>query len=110
MEAVGMPEDEHELSGCRVRLANGSVRLPDGTLAGSALTMDQAMRNGVTFMGIPMKDIVRRMPSETLADIPGMFEKGRITVGGRCRSDGPQHGGYGRVDHRGWRDRLRREG
>ena len=80
MEAAGMAEGEYELSGRRVRLENGSVRLPDGTLAGSALTMDQAVRNGVTFMGSPLKDAVR-MASETPADILGVFEKGRITPG-----------------------------
>jgi N-acetylglucosamine-6-phosphate deacetylase len=80
MEAAGMAEGEYELSGRRVRLKNGSVRLPDGTLAGSALTMDQAVRNGVKFMGIPVEDAVR-MASETPAEILGMFEKGRITPG-----------------------------
>ena len=75
-----MAEGEYELSGRRVRLENGSVRLPDGTLAGSALTMDQAVRNGVTFMGSSLKDAVR-MASETPADILGVFEKGRIRPG-----------------------------
>jgi len=41
MEATLMAEGEYEFSGRRVRLKNGSVRLPDGTLAGCALTMDQ---------------------------------------------------------------------
>jgi N-acetylglucosamine-6-phosphate deacetylase len=80
MEAAGMAEGEYELSGRRVRLENGSVRLPYSTLAGSALTMDQAVRNGVTFMGGPLKDAVR-MASETPADILGVFEKGRTTPG-----------------------------
>ncbi|MFL6058601.1 MAG: N-acetylglucosamine-6-phosphate deacetylase [Rubrobacteraceae bacterium] len=80
MEAAGMAEGEYELSGRRVRLENGSVRLPDGTLAGSALTMDQAVRNAVQFMGAPLQDAVR-MASETPAEILGMFEKGRITPG-----------------------------
>jgi N-acetylglucosamine-6-phosphate deacetylase len=80
MEAAGMTEGEYELSGRRVRLEDGCVRLPDGTLAGSALTMDQAVRNGVTFMGSPLEDAVR-MASETPAEILGVFEKGRITPG-----------------------------
>jgi N-acetylglucosamine-6-phosphate deacetylase len=42
--------------------------------------MDQAVRNGVTLMGSPLKDAVR-MASETPADILGVFEKGRITPG-----------------------------
>jgi N-acetylglucosamine-6-phosphate deacetylase len=44
------------------------------------LTMDQAVRNGVTLMGSPLKDAVR-MASETPDDILGVFEKGRITPG-----------------------------
>jgi N-acetylglucosamine-6-phosphate deacetylase len=80
MEAAGMADGEYELSGRRVRLENGSVRLPDGTLVGSALTMDQAVRNGVKLMSIPLKDAVR-MASETPADILGLFEKGKITPG-----------------------------
>ena len=75
-----MAEGEYALGGRRVRLTNGSLRLPDGTLAGSALTMDQALRNGVTFMGCPLKDAVR-MASETPAEILGVYEKGRITPG-----------------------------
>jgi N-acetylglucosamine-6-phosphate deacetylase len=77
MEAAGMAEGEYELSGRKVRLENGAVRLPDGTLAGSALTMDQAVRNAVRFLDIPLKDAVR-MASETPAEILGLSEKGRV--------------------------------
>ena len=107
MEAAGMADGEHELSGRRVRLENGSVRLPDGTLAGSALTMDQAGRNNVTFMGSPLEDAVR-MASETPAEILGVFEKGRITPG--VDADLVVLSAEGRGDHRGWRDRTPWEG
>ena len=80
MEAAGMDEGEYELSGRRVRLENDAVRLPDGTLAGSALTMDQAVRNAVEFLGIPLEDAVR-MASETPARILGLSEKGRVAPG-----------------------------
>ncbi len=80
MAAAGMPDDEYKLSGRRVRLENGSVRLPDGTLAGSALTMDQAARNAVRFLGISLEDTVR-MVSETPAKILGLSAKGRIAQG-----------------------------
>jgi N-acetylglucosamine-6-phosphate deacetylase len=46
MEAAGMAEGAYELSGRRVRLEKGGLRAPsDATLAGSALTMDRAVRN-----------------------------------------------------------------
>ena len=79
-EAAGIAESEYELSGRRVRLENGSARLSDGTLAGSALTMDQAVRNAVRFLGILLEDSVR-MASETPAEILGLSEKGRIAPG-----------------------------
>ncbi len=54
MEAAGMDDGEYELSGRTVRLEGGYVRLPDGTLAGSSLTMDGAVQNAVKFLGIPL--------------------------------------------------------
>lgn len=54
MEAAGMPPGDYKLGGRAVRLQDGAVRLPDGTLAGSVLTMDQAVRNAVSILGIPL--------------------------------------------------------
>lgn len=38
-----------ELGGREVQVVDGAVRLPDGTLAGSVLTMDQAVRNLMSY-------------------------------------------------------------
>ena len=75
-----MGNGEYELSGRKVRLENGVVRLPDETLAGSALTLDAAVRNAVKFLDIPLQKAVR-MASETPAEILGLSEKGRIRPG-----------------------------
>ena len=80
MAAAGMPPGDYELGGRTVRLDDEAVRLPDGTLAGSALTMDRAVRNAVEALGIPLRDAVR-MATETPAEALGMREKGRITPG-----------------------------
>lgn len=80
MEAAGMPPGEYELSGRQVRLDVGAVRLSDGILAGSALTMDRAVLGAVELLRIPMRDAVR-MASETPAEALGMPEKGRIRPG-----------------------------
>lgn len=80
MEAAGMQDGEYELSGRKVRLEGGSVRLPGGTLAGSALTMDAAVRNAVSYLDIPLHEAVR-MASQTPAEILGTPEKGRVTAG-----------------------------
>jgi N-acetylglucosamine-6-phosphate deacetylase len=43
--AAGRPDGEYQLGDRSVTLKDGACRLADGTLAGSALTMDQAIRN-----------------------------------------------------------------
>jgi N-acetylglucosamine-6-phosphate deacetylase len=80
MEAAGMPSGEYELSGRKVRLDGGAVRLPDGTLAGSALTMDIAVHNAERMLHIPLHDALR-MATQTPAEILGMPGKGRIVPG-----------------------------
>src|SRR5215212_11859591 len=45
VEAAGMAPGTYQLGGRTVHVADGAVRLSDGTLAGSLLTMDEAVRN-----------------------------------------------------------------
>jgi N-acetylglucosamine-6-phosphate deacetylase len=80
MEAAGMPPGEYELSGRKVRLEDGVVRLPDGTLAGSALTMDRAVSNAVELLRVPIREAIR-MATQTPAEILGIHGKGRIVPG-----------------------------
>ncbi len=84
MEAAGMSPGDYELGGRRVRLQDGAVRLPDGTLAGSALTMDEAVRTAVRFLGVSLAQAVR-MAAETPAAALRLDGKGRIAVG--CDAD-----------------------
>lgn len=56
------------------------MRLPDGTLAGSALTMDLAIRNAVRFFGITLTEAAR-MATETPAAALNLDRKGKIAVG-----------------------------
>ncbi len=84
MEAAGMPPGDYELGGRRVRLQDGAVRLPDGTLAGSALTMDEAVRNAVRLLGLSLAQAVR-MAAESPAAALNLDGKGKIAVG--CDAD-----------------------
>jgi N-acetylglucosamine-6-phosphate deacetylase len=84
MEAAGMIPGDYELGGRKVRLQGGAVRLPDGTLAGSVLTMDEAVRNAVRFLGISLAQAAR-MAAETPAAAMRLESKGRIAVG--CDAD-----------------------
>jgi N-acetylglucosamine-6-phosphate deacetylase len=80
MEAAGMPEGEYELGERTVRLEAGAVRTPEGSLAGSVLTMDTALRNAARFLNIPLPEALR-MTTSTPAAILGLPAKGRITPG-----------------------------
>lgn len=55
MEATGLKEGEYELGGQKVIVKDGAARLESGVLAGSVLTLDQAVRNlmEVTRLSIP---------------------------------------------------------
>ena len=57
IEAAMRDASESELGGRRVQIRDGAVRLPDGTLAGSVLTMDEAVRNLVA-SGASLTDAV----------------------------------------------------
>jgi N-acetylglucosamine-6-phosphate deacetylase len=61
----------------------GGVRMANGTLAGSALTMDQALRNLVS-LGLDLADASRRV-STYAADYLGETARGRLAPG--CHAD-----------------------
>lgn len=71
------------LAALEVRLVDGAPRLGDGTLAGSALTMDAAVRNAVHVAGVPLADALRAA-STTPAELLGDADRGRIAAGARA--------------------------
>jgi N-acetylglucosamine-6-phosphate deacetylase len=78
--AAAMPDGDYALGSHRVtRCANG-VRLADGTLAGSTLTMDQALRNLVHALGLPLTDAARRCAT-LAARYLGLADRGAIEPG-----------------------------
>jgi len=76
---AGMPDGEYRLGRQRVTKSLGCVRLADGTLAGSTLTLDQALRNLVD-MGLSVEDASARV-SRYPADYLGLKDRGRIETG-----------------------------
>jgi N-acetylglucosamine-6-phosphate deacetylase len=77
--AAGMPEGEYRLGRHTVYKKPQGVFLADGTLAGSALTMDQALRNLVGW-GLSLAEASRRL-SELPARYIGLSDCGFIKVG-----------------------------
>ena len=78
--AAGMPDGEYRLGRHKVTKCLGGVRLADGTLAGSTLTMDQALRNLVNELGLDLPDASKRV-STYAADYLGATDRGRLAVG-----------------------------
>ena len=78
--ATGMPDGDYRLGRQRVTKCLGGVRLADGTLAGSTLTMDQALRNLVDGLGLDLADASRRV-STFPADYLGLADRGRLAPG-----------------------------
>jgi len=77
--ATGMPDGEYALGSQRVHKCLGCVRLGSGSLAGSALTMDQALRNLVS-LGLDLADASNRV-SRYPADYLGLSDRGRLHDG-----------------------------
>ena len=77
--ATGMPDGEYQLGSHTVTKCLGGVRLADGTLAGSTLTMDQALRNLVK-IGLPLAEASQRL-SQFPADYLGIEDRGRLQPG-----------------------------
>ena len=69
MEAAGMPDGDYQLGGQAVIVKDGQARLTDGTLAGSVLTMKQALYNLIHRFGIRPEDAVRMCTSTPAASV-----------------------------------------
>ncbi|MCX6029506.1 MAG: N-acetylglucosamine-6-phosphate deacetylase [Chloroflexi bacterium] len=84
MAAMGMAPGAYRLADREVIVDATSARLANGTLAGSILTMDAAVRNMMAFTGCSLADAVT-MASTTPARLLGLARKGRIAAG--CDAD-----------------------
>ncbi len=82
---AGMGRGRFQLGRQRIFVTGeGGARLANGTLAGSILTLDQAIRNVVAWGAASLSDALR-MASTTPADLLGRADLGRIAPG--CAAD-----------------------
>jgi N-acetylglucosamine-6-phosphate deacetylase len=77
--AAGMPDGDYRLGRHTVTKCLGGVRLADGTLAGSTLTMDQALRNLVG-LGLSLAEASRRTAT-LAAEHLGISDRGQLVSG-----------------------------
>ncbi len=82
VRVAGLPDGEYTLDDRPVVVSGGAVRLPDGTLAGSTLTMERALKNFIAATG---ESLDRLWPASSLnaahaahvADRKGSIEAGK---------------------------------
>jgi N-acetylglucosamine-6-phosphate deacetylase len=78
---AGLADGSFRIGGLEARLEGGSIRLPNGTIAGSAATMDSVVRNCVAW-GVADLAGAARMASETPSVALGLAErKGSLAPG-----------------------------
>lgn len=78
MRACGLAEGTYKLYDYEVTVADSAARLADGTLAGSVLTMSEAVKNMIELAGLPIETVIP-MATEVPARIAAVSDrKGRI--------------------------------
>ena len=78
---AGLPEGDYDFVGRKITVCDGAVRLASGSLAGSILTLDRAVRNIMAFSGLGWAEAIS-MATSVPARIAGVaHRKGRIAPG-----------------------------
>jgi N-acetylglucosamine-6-phosphate deacetylase len=78
--AAGGP-DSFDLQGRKICLKNGKLQLDDNTLAGSNLTMDEAVRYCVERLGVTLEDALRMASLNPASFLRRDHELGRVKPG-----------------------------
>jgi N-acetylglucosamine-6-phosphate deacetylase len=79
--AAGLADGAYALAGEAIQVRDGVASLPDGTLAGSVATMDQAVRNMVRLGLAPLAQAVRMASSNPAAALGLGQRLGRVAPG-----------------------------
>ncbi len=85
MAAAGLGDSKYELLGHEVFVKNGAARQANGTIAGSAATLIQCVRNIVQVVGTPLCEAIR-MASHNPARALGLDHQHGLLEAGRDAS------------------------
>lgn len=80
MMACGMPDGTYKLGGQDVFSKEGAARLSSGALAGSILTMDEAVKNVFKHTDLPLHEVVKMASYNGAAFIGAEKSKGKIAL------------------------------
>lgn len=81
MEAGGLEDGEYSLGGQKVYVENAKAKLKDGTIAGSVLTMDKAIKNMIKATGLPINKVVNMATLNPARKLRMDHQIGRIKKG-----------------------------
>lgn len=81
LACAGLPDAEFEFNGQPARVIDGVARLADGTITGSVLTMDQALRNIVHIVGVPLREAIGMLTLNPAMSAGVADRKGRLAPG-----------------------------
>ena len=119
LACAGLPAAEFTFAGQTARVVDGVARLADGTITGSVLTLDQALRNVVAWTGLPLPAVIgmlTRNPALAagLADRKGLLAPGYdadlVILDGDLNLQATICRGQVVAARAGWPDRLPRHG
>ncbi|MGI2329211.1 N-acetylglucosamine-6-phosphate deacetylase [Planococcus sp. YIM B11945] len=80
MRAKGLEPGVYDLGGQDVHVTEKDARLPDGTLAGSILTMETAVKNVAEVTGCSVSELVAMTSANAAAEF-GFANKGSLEIG-----------------------------
>lgn len=80
VRGTGLPPGEYELGGQRTFLDGRTSRFADGTIAGSVITLDRAVKNMVEQVRVPVHEAIA-MASEVPARSLGLEDVGQVRSG-----------------------------
>ena len=81
IRATSMPEGTYDLGGQDVIVTDGQARLKDGTLAGSILTMDKAVRNMISMVGVSLSEAIQMATINPARCLGVQDRKGSLAAG-----------------------------
>jgi len=84
MPGVGTDLDHFDLGGRRIAIRGGACLADDGTLAGSALTMIDAVRHAIDWLGLDLAEAVRLGAAEPARFMGLADDLGALRAGGRA--------------------------
>lgn len=85
IRACGLADGKYDLGGQTVNVKNGEARIENGSLAGSTLMLDQAIRNTMKFAGLDFKVVAAMATAVPARAMKIAGTKGSIKTG--CDAD-----------------------